>query len=73
MDLGLPHLNGWEATRRVKADPGTQRIPVLAISGHAYVDAMKRAKEAGVDAFFVKPCLPPDVLAKIREMLCLPN
>jgi CheY-like chemotaxis protein len=73
MDLGLPHLDGWEATRRIKADPRTQHTPVLAISGHAYADAMTRAETAGVDAFFVKPCLPRDVVAKIREMLRRPS
>lgn len=74
MDLGLPHFDGWEATRRIKADPGTQRIPVLTISGHAaYVDAVKRAKDAGVDTFLVKPCLPADVPAKIHDMLRLPS
>jgi CheY-like chemotaxis protein len=71
MDLGMPHLDGWEATRRIKADPRTQQIPVLAISGHAYADSVKRANDAGVDAFFVKPCIPSIVLAKIRDMLGL--
>ena len=69
MDLGLPKMDGWEATRRIKADPRTCRIPVLALSGHAYSDSMQRAQDAGVDAFFRKPCLPATVLAKIRELL----
>jgi DNA-binding response OmpR family regulator len=46
---------------------------VPAISVHAYVDSVNRAKDAGAHAFFVKPRLPADVLAKIREMLRLPN
>ena len=69
MDLGLPKMDGWEATRRIKADPRTREVPVLATSGHAYADAVKRAKQAGVDAFFAKPCTPATVLAKIKEML----
>jgi CheY-like chemotaxis protein len=69
MDLGLPVMDGWEATRRIKADPRTRRVPVLAISGHAFPDSVKRAKEAGVDAFFMKPCMPATVLAKVNEML----
>jgi two-component system cell cycle response regulator DivK len=71
MDLGLPVMDGWEATRRIKADPRTRSLPVLAISGHAFADSVKRAKDAGVDAFFIKPCMPATVLAKIREMLGL--
>ena len=73
MDLGLPRMDGWEATRRIKADPRTAHIPVLACSGHAYSDSIVRAKAAGVDAFLVKPCLPKTVLSKIREMLNLPG
>lgn len=71
MDLGLPRIDGWEATRRIKGDARTRNISVLAISGHAYPDSVARAKEAGVDTFLAKPCLPPIVLAKIREMLKL--
>src|SRR5262245_13584876 len=69
MDLGLPKMDGWEATRRLKADPTLRNTPVLALSGHAFADSVARAKEAGVDAFFIKPCTPPTVLAKIKEML----
>jgi CheY-like chemotaxis protein len=68
MDLGLPKRDAWEATRRIKADPRTRDVPVLAISGHAFADSVKRAKDAGVDAFFIKPCLPATVLSKITEM-----
>ena len=73
MDLGLPKMDGWEATRRIKADSRTRGVPVLAISGHAFADSVRRAKDAGVDAFFVKPCMPATVLAKINEMLGLSN
>jgi CheY-like chemotaxis protein len=69
MDLGLPRVDGWEATRRIKTDERTRQIHVLAISGHAVPESVQRAKDAGVDAFFKKPCLPPTVLEKIREML----
>ena len=69
MDLGLPKVDGWEATRRIKADPRTRHIRVLALSGHAVSDSVQRAHEAGVDAFLRKPCLPATVLAKIRELL----
>ena len=69
MDLGLPRVDGWEATRRIKADPRTCGIRVLALTGHAYADSVERAKDAGVDAFFIKPCLPMTVFAKIQELL----
>ena len=69
MDLGLPVMDGWEATRRIKADRRTRGVPVLALSGHAFPDSMKRAKAAGADAFLIKPCLPAIVLAKIKEIL----
>jgi two-component system, cell cycle response regulator DivK len=69
MDLGMPHLDGWEATRRIKADERTRRIPVLAVSGHAFPDAIERAKAAGVHTLLAKPAPPPIVLATSREML----
>jgi CheY-like chemotaxis protein len=73
MDLGLPRMDGWEATRLIKTDPRTAHIRVLALTGHAFSDSVVRAKAAGVDAFFIKPCLPKTVLSKIREMLNLPH
>jgi two-component system cell cycle response regulator DivK len=69
MDLRLPHLDGWEAIHRIKTEERTRRIPVLAISGHAFQDAIARATAAGADGFLLKPAAPPVVLAKIRELL----
>jgi two-component system, cell cycle response regulator DivK len=69
MDLGMPHMDGWEATRRIKRDPRTGHIPVLAISGHVYTDAVTRATTAGADAFLPKPCRLPDLLTIVRELL----
>lgn len=71
MDLGLPRIDGWEATRRLKADSRTQHIPVLALTGYG-AEATTRAAAGGTskfDALFIKPCPPHMVLAKIREML----
>ncbi len=69
MDLSMPVMDGWEATRRLKADKALSHIPVIAVSGHATDAGSSRAREAGVDAICAKPCLPEDVLKLIRELL----
>src|SRR5262245_45887162 len=69
MDLGLPKMDGWEATRRIKADPRTRHILVFALSGHAFPDSIERAEQAGVDVFLRKPVTPALVLARVRELL----
>jgi two-component system cell cycle response regulator DivK len=69
MDLSLPVMDGWEATRRLKADSRTNRIPVLAVTGHALTGVSKEAKDAGCDGFITKPCLPEDLVLEIRKML----
>ena len=69
MDLSMPDMDGWEATRRLKTDERTKAIPVLVVSGHALGDAQPRAAAAGADAFLTKPCLPEDLEAKIAAML----
>src|SRR5881409_1656182 len=61
MDLSLPTMDGWEATRRLKADPRTRHIPVVALTGHALAGFSEGAKQAGCDAFVTKPCLPDDL------------
>jgi two-component system, cell cycle response regulator DivK len=69
MDLSLPVMDGWEATRRLKADSKTRHIVVIALTGHAEPTHAKRAIEAGCDDFAAKPCLPDQLLAKIRGHL----
>jgi CheY-like chemotaxis protein len=69
MDLSLPVMDGWEATRRLKGDERTKRIPVLALTGHALGRHSEVAREAGCDAFLTKPCLPEDLVAEIRRIL----
>lgn len=69
MDLSLPVMDGWEATRRIKADPRTEHIRVIALSGHAEPLHAKKALDAGCDDFVAKPCLPENLLAKVREHL----
>jgi two-component system, cell cycle response regulator DivK len=69
MDLGLPVLDGWEAARRLKADPATCRIPVIALSAHAMSGDRVQALEAGCDEYDVKPVEWRRLLMKIRALL----
>jgi CheY-like chemotaxis protein len=69
MDLSLPVMDGWEATRRIKADPKTEKIKVIALTGHAEPAHAKKALDAGCDDFVPKPCLPADLLAKVKAHL----
>jgi CheY-like chemotaxis protein len=69
MDLSLPVMDGWEATRRLKADKRTASIPVVALTGHALAGISEGAKQAGCDAFVTKPCLPQDLVKEIRKVL----
>jgi two-component system cell cycle response regulator DivK len=69
MDLSLPRLDGWEATRRLKKDPLTRAIPVIALTGHALAGHAEGALGAGCDAFLTKPCVPSELEARVREML----
>jgi len=69
MDLSLPGLDGWEATRRLKADERTRTTPVIALTGHALAGHSKGAIDAGCDAFITKPCLPERLLEEIISML----
>ena len=69
MDLSLPGMDGWEATRRIKLDERTKHIPVIALTGHALPGISTSAKDAGCDAFIIKPCLPDAVVSEVRRLL----
>ncbi len=69
MDLSLPELDGWEATRRLKRDARTRHIPVIALTGHALADHSREAREAGCDAFLTKPCMPEALVAELTRLL----
>jgi two-component system, cell cycle response regulator DivK len=69
MDLSLPGMDGWEATRVLKADERTKHIPVVALTGHALAGASEGARRAGCDSFVTKPCLPDDLVVEVRRML----
>jgi two-component system cell cycle response regulator DivK len=68
MDLSLPVMDGWEATRQLKADPRTAGIPVVALTGYS-LNKSDGAKEVGCEAFLTKPCLPEDLVQEIRRVL----
>ena len=69
MDLSLPGMDGWEATRVLKSDDRTKHIPVVALTGHAFAGASEGARKAGCDSFVTKPCLPDDLVVEVRRML----
>lgn len=69
MDLALPHMDGWEATRRLKADPATRDIPVIAFTAHVLQDDARRARDAGCVALIPKPFEIDDLLQQIEVLL----
>ncbi len=69
MDLALPMMDGWEATRRLKLQESTRHIPIVALTGHALAGHAEGARQAGCDAFVTKPCLPDALVAEIKRML----
>jgi CheY-like chemotaxis protein len=69
MDLNLPEVDGWEATRRLKAAPETQMIPVIALTAHAIDGDRERAIEAGCDDYHAKPVDFPQLLNQIETLL----
>jgi two-component system cell cycle response regulator DivK len=69
MDLALPKMDGWEATRRLKLDEKTKHIPIVALTGHALAGHAEGARQAGCDSFVTKPCLPDALVAEIKRML----
>ncbi len=69
MDMSLPVLDGWEATRRLKADPATRHVPVIALTAHAMSSDRARALDAGCDDYDTKPIELPRLLAKMETLL----
>ena len=69
MDMSLPVLDGWEATRRIKSDERTKHIPVIALTAHAMQGDEQKAKEAGCDDYDVKPVDLARLLEKIQTLL----
>ena len=72
MDMSLPVIDGWEATRQLKADPATAKIPVIALTAHAMAEDRAKALGAGCDDFDTKPVELARLLGKIDALLKLP-
>jgi CheY-like chemotaxis protein len=68
MDLSLPGIDGWEATRQLKADDRTRGIPVIALTGHALAGPSESARKAGCDSFVTKPSCP--TISSSRSAVC---
>ena len=69
MDIQLPIMDGYEATRRIKADPKTRAIPIIVVTSYALSGDEGKARDAGCDAYVTKPYSPRQLLAKIKEFL----
>jgi two-component system cell cycle response regulator DivK len=67
MDIQLPFLDGYEATRRIKADPVLKHIPIIVVTSYALSGDEAKARAAGCDAYMAKPYSPKALLAKVRE------
>jgi two-component system cell cycle response regulator DivK len=71
MDLSIPGVDGWECTRRLKADPATKEIPIIALTAHAMRGDEERARGAGCDGYLSKPISPKKVVEEVRRFLKL--
>jgi two-component system cell cycle response regulator DivK len=69
MDIQLPLMDGYEATRRLKSDPATKSIPIIVVTSYALSGDETKAREAGCDAYVTKPYSPRQLLGKVREFL----
>lgn len=69
MDLSLPIIDGWSATRAIKSDAATAGVLVIVVSGHGDAESVARAERAGCDQYVLKPCLPAEIGARVRACL----
>ena len=71
MDVSIPKIDGWEATRQLKADPNTASIPIIALTAHALATDRAKAQEAGCDGYLAKPVEPRRVVEEVQKHLQL--
>ena len=69
MDISIPKIDGWEVTRRLKADPATASIPIVALTAHALASDQAMAREVGCDGYIAKPAEPRTVLEEVRRRI----
>jgi two-component system cell cycle response regulator DivK len=69
MDISIPGMDGWEATRVLRGDPSTQSIPIVALTAHALDDDRERAAEVGFSSYLAKPVEPRAVVAEVRRLI----
>jgi two-component system, cell cycle response regulator DivK len=69
MDVAMPGIDGWEATRILKADPATAAIPVVALTAHAMTEDRRRAQEVGCDGYLSKPIEPRRVVEEVKRLV----
>lgn len=73
MDVSLPKMDGWEATRRIKADEGTRQIPIIAVTAHALDDDREKATQVGCDGYLAKPVAPRRVVEEVERFIGKPE
>jgi two-component system, cell cycle response regulator DivK len=69
MDISIPEVDGWEATRVLKGDPATSKIPIVALTAHAMAEDRRRAQDVGFDGYLAKPVPPRDVVEEVHRFL----
>ena len=73
MDVSLPKMDGWEATRRIKADEDTREIPIIAVTAHALDDDREKATQVGCDGYLAKPVAPRRVVEEVEKFIGKPQ
>ena len=69
MDISIPLIDGWEATRILESEPGTSQIPIIALTAHALATDRAKANEVGCDGYLAKPCEPRRVVAEVERFI----
>jgi two-component system, cell cycle response regulator DivK len=72
MDAEMPGMEGWTAIKLLKADPRTRAIPVIVLTGHTQPADYARARDCGADAFLAKPCVPEELVRRLKELVGRP-